>query len=72
MRRVGLLLVVLGIVGVVLSGLTVSNPREVARVGGVRVTIQEERRPMLPRWIGVTALVAGVVLVAAGRRRTPE
>lgn len=70
MRRAGMLLIVLGVVAVVLSGVKVSNPREVARVGGVRVTIQEDRRPLLPRWIGVTVLVAGVVLVAAGRPRT--
>jgi hypothetical protein len=75
-RNIGIALMLLGLGGFLLSGVTISRPREVARIGSVRVTVQEERRPLVPRPVGVGVLVVGLGLVIAGRRRagrrTPE
>lgn len=62
--------ILLGIIGVLLSAVKVSRPREVARVGGMTINVHEDSRPLLPGWIGGVVIVAGVALVvAAGRRR---
>jgi hypothetical protein len=72
-RNLGIALMLLGLGGFLLSGVTISRPREVARVGNVSLTVQEERQPLVPRPVGVGVLVVGLGLVLAGRRRgTPD
>lgn len=73
MRRIGMFVILAGLVTVGLSAITISRPREVARVGSVRINIQEERRQLLPAWVGGVVAAVGVVLVVAGaRRRRPD
>lgn len=67
-RNIGIATMLLGLVGLVLSAVTISRPREVARVGTVSLTVQEEQRPLVPRPVGVGVLVVGLGLVVAGRR----
>ena len=72
MRFVGALLLLLGLAGLLLSGVTISRPREVARIGNVSLTVQEERRPAIPRPLSVGVLVVGLGLVIVGRRRNAQ
>jgi uncharacterized membrane protein len=65
---VGLILVLVGLVGVVYGGITYTRKREVARVGPLQVTTQEERQLPISPILGGIAIVAGVGLIFAVRR----
>jgi hypothetical protein len=65
---VGLILVLVGLVGVVYGGITYTRKREVARVGPLQVTTQEERQLPISPILGGIAIVAGVGLIVAVRR----
>ena len=65
---VGLILVLVGLVGVVYGGITYTRKREVARVGPLQVTTQEERQLPISPSLGGIAIVAGVGLIVAVRR----
>ena len=65
---VGLLLVVIGLVGVVYGGITYTRSKQVARVGPIEVTTQEQRQIPISPILGGVAIVAGVALIFAVRR----
>jgi hypothetical protein len=69
MRPLSLLGVVLLAIGafIVFRGLTYKDRDEVLRVGELKASVEQERA--IPTWVGGAALVAGVVLLAAGMRR---
>ena len=65
---VGLLLVVIGLVGVVYGGITYTRNKQVARVGPIEVTTQEQRQIPISPILGAVAIVAGVALIVGVRR----
>jgi uncharacterized membrane protein YhhN len=58
----GLLLSVLGIVGLVHPEFTYHKTEEVAHVGPVRATVNEEKTAAVPTAVSVVLLVAGIGL----------
>ena len=64
----GLLVFVLGIVGLVHPEFTYHKTEEVAHVGPVRATINEEKTVTVPAVVSILLLVAGVGLIALGVR----
>jgi len=52
---------------VVFRGLTYQSRSNEVRIGDVRITAEERRT--IPTWVGVAALVGGLVLISAGARR---
>jgi len=70
MRIVGVILIVLGIIGFAVGGITYTSQRTVVDIGPIEVQAEErERFPIAPLAAGA-ALVAGLVLVVVGSRRT--
>ncbi|HEX2250198.1 MAG TPA: hypothetical protein VHH32_07595 [Gemmatimonadales bacterium] len=69
MRPLSLLGIVLLAIGafIVFRGLTYKDRDEVLQVGDLKASVEQERA--IPTWVGGAALVAGVVLLAAGMRR---
>jgi hypothetical protein len=69
MRPLALLGILLLAVGafIMFRGATYKSRDEVLRVGELEATV-EEKRPV-PTWVGGAAIVAGIVLVAAGMKR---
>lgn len=69
MRPLSLIGIVLLAIGafIVFQGATYSSKDEVLRVGDVKATVEEKKA--VPTWLGGVAIVAGVVLLAAGMRR---
>lgn len=63
---VGVLLLVVGAF-IVFRGATYKSRDEVLRVGDVKASV-EEKHPV-PTWVGGVAIIAGVVMLAAGMRR---
>ncbi|HSA55085.1 MAG TPA: hypothetical protein VLE53_05240 [Gemmatimonadaceae bacterium] len=69
MRTLGVILIVLGVLGFVLGGVSFTTDETVADVGPLEVETERTRTiPITPIASGV-ALLAGVVLVVAGSRR---
>jgi hypothetical protein len=66
---VGIVLIVLGAVALVLQGISYTTDETVLDVGPVQVTAEKEKTIPLPPVLGGVALVGGIVLVAAGRRK---
>ena len=63
---VGALLIVAGVIVVAMRGIPYTKSRNEMEVGPLKVTSQE--RGMVPPVAGVVAIVAGAVLVFAGRK----
>lgn len=69
MRIIGIILLVLGIVGLFVSGISFTTSEEVVDVGPLQVEREEERTiPFTPIASGVLIVVGGV-LTAVGIRR---
>jgi uncharacterized membrane protein len=62
----GLLLFVLGIVGLVHPEFTYHKAEEVAHVGPVHATVNEEKTATVPTVVSVVFLVAGLGLTVLG------
>lgn len=62
----GILLAVLGAF-IVLRGLNYGTQRSVIRVGEFQTSVEERRA--IPTWVGVVAIVGGLLLVGAGAKR---
>ena len=63
---VGILLLAAGAF-ILFRGATYSSKDEVLRVGDVKATVESKKA--VPTWAGGVAIVAGVVLLAAGMKR---
>jgi hypothetical protein len=63
---IGILLLAVGAF-IVFRGATYKSRDEVLRVGDLKASVEEKRA--VPTWLGGAAMVAGVVLLAAGMRR---
>jgi hypothetical protein len=62
---VGIVLAIAGCV-VLVRGLTYNKQQEVVRIGDLRASVTEQRT--VPTWVGVAAVVGGVLLVVAGAK----
>jgi hypothetical protein len=69
MRIVGTILIILGIIGLVYGGITYTRRRDTVSVGPLSATVtQRETLPISPV-VGAIALVAGIGVLIASRRR---
>lgn len=63
---IGTLLIVFGAIVLIVGGVSYVKDRDKTDLG--IATITTERRGFVPPWVGGVALLAGVVLLFAGRR----
>jgi hypothetical protein len=70
MKALGVVLIVLGIVGLVYGGFTWTSKEKVVDLGPVEVTQNKTRSLPLPPIAGGICLVAGVLLLVAGGRKS--
>ena len=64
---VGVILIIGGIVVLAMRGISYTKDRDAVKIGGIEIA--KEDRGFIPPVAGIIALVAGVALVAAGRRK---
>lgn len=62
----GILVAAVGIY-ILVQGLSVTTSDTVLEVGGLKASVEEKRA--VPSWVGVAAIVGGLVMVGAGARR---
>ncbi len=63
---IGIILLALGAF-IIFRGASYKSKDEVLRVGDLKASVEEKHA--VPTWVGGAAIVAGVVLIAAGMRR---
>lgn len=64
----GVILLVLGVVGLVHPSFSYHHQEEVAKLGPIKATMDEEKTTQIPAALSVTLLVAGIALVLIGPR----
>ncbi|MGH7620757.1 MAG: hypothetical protein ACREMU_00290 [Gemmatimonadaceae bacterium] len=64
---VGVILIIAGVVVLALKGISYTKDRDAVKIAGVEIS--KEDKGFVPPYVGLIAVVAGVALVAAGRRR---
>jgi hypothetical protein len=64
----GVVLLVLGVIGLVHPTFTYHQQEEVAKIGPVRATVNEEKTAQIPPAVSIVLLVAGIGLILLGPR----
>jgi uncharacterized membrane protein len=67
---VGIVLIVLGVVALAYQGITYTTREKIIDVGPLKATVDRQKTIPLSPVLGGLALVGGIVLVIAGRRRS--
>ncbi len=66
----GVVLIVIGVIALVFQGITYTKHKKVLQVGSFQATTEQHKTIPVPPIIGGVALVAGIVLLVAGRKST--
>jgi len=64
----GVVLLVLGVVGLVHPNFNYHQQEEVAKLGPIKATVDEEKTAQIPAAISITLLVGGLGLILLGPR----
>jgi hypothetical protein len=65
---VGVILVILGIAGLLMEYVTVTEQRTVAEIGPLELQTEEERSIPIPTIAGIIAVISGLVMIVVSRR----
>jgi uncharacterized membrane protein HdeD (DUF308 family) len=68
MIAIGVVLLILGVAGLVHPSFTYHKNEEVAKVGPIHATVDQEKTATVPMAISALVLVAGIGLVAFGAK----
>ena len=63
MKIVGIVLIVAGGLALAYGGFSFTKETHKAEVGPLKLSVQEKERVNVPQWLGLGAIVAGVVLL---------
>ena len=64
---IGVILIIAGVVVLAMRGISYTKDRDSVKIGGIELS--KEDRGFVPPVAGVIAVVAGIVLVAAARKK---
>jgi hypothetical protein len=64
----GIILLVLGVIGLVHPSFNYHQQEEVAKIGPIKATVDEQKTAQIPPAVAITVLVAGIGLILLGPR----
>lgn len=67
MRVLGVVLIAVGLIALVVQGITYTRERTVLDIGPVEAKVEEERRIPLPPIVGILAIAGGIVILLTAR-----
>lgn len=70
MRIIGIILILLGVLGFIFGGISFTQRETIADIGPIEVEREQRRTFPIAPVASAAALIAGIVLVVAGSRRT--
>jgi hypothetical protein len=69
MKLLGIILVVLGVLALVYQGIQYTSREKILEVGSIKLSADTKKNIPLPPIVGGVALVAGIALILADRRK---
>ena len=69
-KIVAIVLIVAGIAGLVYDRFSYTKETHEVDLGPIELEVKEKRTVNIPRWTGIAAIAAGVLLLVVPRRRT--
>lgn len=66
----GIALIILGVIGLIVQGVSYTSREKVVDLGGLTVTADKQKTVPIPAIVGGVALAGGVALVVMGSRRS--
>ena len=69
MKLVGIILIILGVLALAYQGIRYTTQEKLIDIGSLKVTTTEKKSIPLPPIVGGVAIVAGIVLILAERRK---
>ena len=69
MKLAGIVLIVLGVLALAYQGIRYTTQEKLIDIGPLKVTATEKKTIPLPPIVGGAALVAGIALILADRRK---
>ena len=70
MKTAGIILIVIGIAMLIFRGFSVQTEKKVVDVGPVEINKKENKWIGWPVYAGAIAIIGGIVLIAADRKKT--
>jgi uncharacterized membrane protein HdeD (DUF308 family) len=64
----GVILLVFGVIGLVHPNFNYHQQEEVAKLGPIKATVDEEKTAQIPAAVSITSLISGILLVVFGPR----
>ncbi len=64
----GVILLVLGVIGLVHPTFNYRQQEEVAKIGPIKATVDQEKTAQIPAAVSITLLIAGIGMVLLGPR----
>jgi multidrug transporter EmrE-like cation transporter len=68
-RIVAIVLIVAGVLALAYGGFSYTKETHKAEIGPLNITVQEKDQVNIPQWVGIGAVVAGVVLLVVGKKK---
>jgi hypothetical protein len=69
MKAIGIVLIVLGLLGLVYQGVTYTTREKIIDIGPIEASADVEKTRSIPPIASGAAVLVGLVLLVAGRRR---
>ena len=68
-KIVGVVLIVLGVLGLAYGGFSFTKETHKAEIGPIKLSVAEKEQVNVPQWLGIAAIVAGVVVLVVGGKK---
>lgn len=68
-KLIAIVLIVGGALGLVYGGFSYTKETSSAEIGPLRLQVKQTERVNIPLWVGVGAIVGGIVLLVATRKQ---
>jgi len=69
MKIVGIVLIVAGVAAIALGGFSFTKETHKAEIGPIKLSMQEKENVNIPSWLGLAAIVAGVVMLVVPTKK---
>ena len=69
MKLVGIIFIILGVLALAYQGIRYTTQKKLIDIGPLKVTAKEKKTIPLPPIVGGVAIVAGIALILADRRK---
>ena len=69
LRIAGIVLIVAGALALAYGGFSYTSETHKAEIGPLKFSVAEKERINVPTWAGLAAVIAGLVMVVAGKKK---